>query len=397
MTVSRTSRAVLACALACLVLSAHAQDAIRAELARPLAAARDAVAGKQWDQALQQLAAAEGVGATAPGERYLLERLRAAAAAGKGDEALAARALAAALASGAAPAAEQQPLREALAGAHYRNRDWPAAAAAARAVLAADPANARAATLLVQSLYQGKDFAAAAQALETQATHGTELGVQQLELLASSYEQAKDKAGTLRALERLVAKAPKPAYWADLLTLVESQPGWPQELEIDLQRLGLETGAFTEASDFVELAQAALKAGYPAEAVRALQKGFASKALGSGADAGKHQQLMDQASKLAREDAAQPDVAPPAGNALALFRTGYGLALQGRLEPGEAWMRQALADPALKAPDLARLRLGQALLLAGQAPRALQVFRAVPDQGPTGQLARLWALHAASR
>lgn len=397
MSLPRTSRALLACALTCLVLGAQAQDAIRAELARPLAAARDAVAGKQWDQALQQLAAAESVGATAPGERYLLERLRAAAAAGKGDEALAARALAAALASGATPAAEQQPLREALAGAHYRNRDWSAAAAAARAVLAADPGNARAGTLLVQSLYQGKEFAAAAQALEAQAARGTELGVQQLELLASSYEQAKDKAGTLRALERLLAKAPKPAYWADLLTLVESQPGWPQELEIDLQRLGLETGAFTEASDFVELAQAALKAGYPAEAVRALQKGFAAKALGTGADAGKHQQLMDQASKLAREDAAQPDAAPPTANPLALFRTGYGLALQGRLEPGEAWMRQALADPALRAPDLARLRLGQALLLAGQAPRALQAFRAVPDQGPTGQLARLWALHATSR
>lgn len=395
---------VLAAALLAPNVMAQSEQGVRAELAAPLRAAQDLLAQKKYAEALAQLAQADRVGASRPPETYVLERLRAAAAAGAGNEQQAARAIEAALATGQAPAGEQPGLLEALAGTYYRLKDWPAAAAAATRALAVAPANARLRLMLAQAQYLAQDYAGAAQSLETalQQQQGAGPPPQaQLELLGSSYQKLKNTQAYMRVLERLLAHHPKKEYWADLLAHVESQPGFARDMVIDVLRLQLRVDAFSEAGEYVDLAQQALKAGFAAEASRVLQAGVDAKLLGTGPQEGEHRGLIAQVRKLAQEDLAAKDPLPAPGDAGRLFNAGYNRVLQGETRSGLELMARALQTPGMPRTMLARLRLGQAWMLAGDKARALAAFRAVEkeaaqakDDGGVGGLARLWALQA---
>lgn len=377
--------------------SAQTGQAVRSELAAPIRAAQELLARQKWAEALVQLAQADKMGATQPSEVYLLERLRAGAAAGAGDHRQAAHSLALALASGQAPAADQPGLREALAVAHYQLKDWPAAASAASRALELDPGNTRLRLMLAQSQYLVQDFAGAARSLELalpQDASGAPPQAQ-LELLASCYLKLKNTRAYMGVLERLLAHHPKKDYWADLLAHLESQQGFARELAIDVLRLQFAVGAFSEASEYVDLAQQSLKAGFAAEALKVLETGVQAKLLGVGPQTPEHVRLLTQVRKLVQEDLASGAMPVLPGDPGHLFAAGYNRVLQGDRARGLEIMEQALQMPGLKREQDARLRLGQAWLLSGDKVRALEAFRRVDGRDGAGDLARLWALHAA--
>lgn len=400
-----TAGLVLSAVLFASGAAAQSEQAVRAEIAAPLRAAQELLGQKKYAEALGQLAQADKIGTNRPAEIHLLERLRAAAAAGAGDERQATRALEAALGTGEAPAAEQAGLLEALAGAHYRLKDWPAAAAAATRALsqARPPATTRLRLMLAQSQYLAQDYAAAAASLEIalQEQGGGPPPRAQLELLGSSYQKLKDTRAYMHVLERLLTHHPKKEYWADLLAHVESQPGFAREMLIDVLRLQFRAGAFSEAGEYADLAQQALKAGFPAEALSVLEAGVQAKVLGVGPQEAEHRRLLAQVRKLAQEDLAAGTALPASIDAGRLFNAGYNRVLQGDPQAGLDLMARALQTPGLPRQRVARLRLGQAWLLAGDKARALAFFRAIEnetangkDEGGAAGLARLWALHA---
>lgn len=381
--------------LASSPVHAQAEQAVRPELAAPLGAARDLMARQKWAEALAQLALADKAGAARPYEVYLLERMRAAAATGAGDQRQAARSLELALASGQTPAAEQPGLREAVAAAYYGLKDWSGAAAVATKALEHDPANARLRLMLAQSQYLSQDFGGAVRSLEIllQQPTGIAPPKAQLELLAGSYNKLKNTRAYMGVLERLLAHYPSKDYWADLLAHLENQPGFAPELTIDLLRLQFAVGAMVEVSEYVDLAQKALKAGFPAEALRVLESAATTKVLDSGPEAEAHRRLLAQVRKLAAEDLA--DVQPVPGEPGRLFSAGYNRVLQNDSARGIAQMEQALSMPGLKQIQHAQLRLGEAAILAGNKARAMEAFRRVDAADGAADLARLWMLHAA--
>jgi hypothetical protein len=78
----------------------------------------------------------------------------------------------------------------------------------------------------------------------------------------------------------------------------------------------------------------------------------------------------------------------------ALVNTGHALATAGSVDKGIELMEHGIAKGGLKRPDEARLHLGQAYLLSGNKPRALEAFKAVRGAEGLTDLARLWAIHA---
>ena len=86
-------------------------------------------------------------------------------------------------------------------------------------------------------------------------------------------------------MEKLVTHYPKKEYWVDLLSRVQRKPGFSDRLALDAYRLSLATGSMTAPADYMEMAQLALQAGFPAEASRSSTRAIASGALGTGAQA----------------------------------------------------------------------------------------------------------------
>jgi hypothetical protein len=149
--------------------------------------------------------------------------------------------------------------------------------------------------------------------------------------------------------------------------------------------------------EYVEMAQLALQAGFPAEAKTIVDQGYAAGLLGSGTDADRHKRLRDLTAKNLAEDRktlGQDDAQTAAAkDGTALFNTGFNYVLNGQSEKGLAMMESALKKGGLKRPDDARLHLGYAYHFAGQNAKAAQHFKSVQGNDGTAALARLWALH----
>jgi len=179
---------------------------------------------------------------------------------------------------------------------------------------------------------------------------------------------------------------------------VQKKSGFSDRLSLDVFRLKLATGNVTTANDYLEMAQLAIQAGFPAEAKSIVDKGYEAKALGNGKDAERHKRLRDLVMKTldeslkGRAQAEKDAVADTAGNAL--VSVGYNYVVEGAPQKGLAFMEQGIKKGGLKRPEDAKLLLGVAQFQGGAKSRALTTFRSVQGHDGTADLARLWMLLA---
>jgi hypothetical protein len=164
-----------------------------------------------------------------------------------------------------------------------------------------------------------------------------------------------------------------------------------------VMRLKLASGTMNKTEDFMEMAQLALQAGYPAEAKKIVERGFAAGALGSGAEAERHKRLRDLALKQDAESsatiAARTAEATAAKDGNPLVQAGYVLVTMGEADKGIALIEQGIAKGGLKRPEDAKLRLGMAQLQSGKGKaKAQQTLRGVQGSDGSADIARLWIL-----
>jgi hypothetical protein len=407
------SRTALALALAAGGLAAQAQgaapasaaasapaDTARADVAKPLQAAQALVQQKQYAEAQAKLKEAEAVGNLTPYETYHVERTRAVIANGLNDVPLTIKALEASLATGKAAPDEKMRNLLVLADLNFRQKDYPAAVSAANRYFEAGGQDPVARQITTNALYLQNDWAGAAKALsaEIQADEaaGRQPTEQRLRMLASAQSKLNDDEGYARTVERLATRFPKPELWADLINRAQSQPGFSDALRLDAYRLRMATGTLTRANEYVEAAQLALQAGYPAEAQKIVEEGYAKNLLGTGPNAASHGQLRAQAKRLAASDAAALQGATAAGarSSDVLATMGWALATSGQADKGIPMIEQAIAKGGLKRPDDTKLRLGVAQYQAGRKDAAAQTFKSVQGKDGSAALAHLWGLLA---
>ncbi|HET8765569.1 MAG TPA: hypothetical protein VFM52_10145, partial [Rhodanobacter sp.] len=148
-----------------------------------------------------------------------------------------------------------------------------------------------------------------------------------------------------------------------------------------------------------EMAQLALQAGFPGEAQKVLEEGYARAGLGQPPQAARANPLREQVRKAVATDtqALSQASAATAKNADVLMNMGYALATTGQPDKGLSLMEQALARGGLKKPDEARLHLGVAQFNAGRRDAAVQTLQGVKGKDGSGDLAHLWVLLAQSQ
>ncbi|WP_412021780.1 tetratricopeptide repeat protein [Burkholderia cepacia] len=380
--------AVTALGTACMLgRPALPADALRPDVAKPLAAAQELYRAHKYRDALGKIAQAAAVPNRTPYETYMVEEMRGAAAMAAGDSGTAAQAYETVLNSGRLSGEDEQRTTAALAGIYFQQKNYPLAIRTAQRYLKAGGTDPEMRTLLTQSYYLSNDCAPVVSQLkastDAQANGGHAPDEGQLQMLATCAQKVKDGNAYRGALGLLVAYHPSPAYWDEMVTAIRGNPGYLSSLDLDIYRLRRATGSLTTADAYMEMTQLALVAGQPAEGKQVIDQGFAAGVLGKDAQADREKRLQALAAKRAQPGA---DAATP----VAPLDAGMNLVFAGHAQQGLPMMEQAIAKGGLEHPDAARLRLGEAYYVAGQKTRAVQVLRTVKGADGSGDLAKLW-------
>ena len=375
-------------------------NTVRPEIGRPIRAAIELIKHKRGKDALARVHEADAVANKTPYETYLIEQVRAQAAAAAGDAAEAAQAFEAIAASAFTSPSQRLQFLAAAAGQYYQARNYGKTAALGARYFKDGGADKSMRTLYVQALYLGNDFAAAGRELQSQIQSEEQAGgtpaEEQLQLLANVYVKQHDNVAYANVLEQLAAYYPKKDYWLAVVASVAARPGFSERLSLDLARLKLATGTMRTAAEYVEAAQLSILAGLPVEAKKIIDEGYAAGLLGTGPDADRHRRLKDMAARNLAEDTrtlGQDDAeAAAAKGGTALLNSGLNYVLHGNAGKGLEMMEQGLRKGGLKHPDDARLHLGYAYHLAGQNQKAIRIFKTVHGTDGAASLARLWII-----
>ena len=317
---------------------------------------------------------ADAVPNKTPAEQLTIDRMRGAAAQRAGDHATTIQAFEAVFASGKLSQAEQAQVAESLAYAYAQTKDFAKAQAWIGRAQQAGSNSAQLKQLQAWMQSQSGDYAAiardAAAAVSTAEQAGQRPAEADLLRLADAYQRSNNPAYNA-TLAKLLNYYPKKDYWAAYLARLPRKSGFADRYALDVMRLKLASGTMSSTDEFMEMAQLALQAGVPAEAKKIVERGFASGALGTGAEAERHQRLRALALKQDAESsaaiAARAAEAAAAKDGNALVQVGTVYVSMGEVDKGIALIEQGIAKGGLKRPEDAKLRLGLAQQQSAQA------------------------------
>jgi hypothetical protein len=332
-------------------------------------------------------------------ERQTIDGMKAAAAQRAGDFATAIQALEGM--AGRASGAQLGQLAEQLASAYAQQRNNAKANEWLQKAVAAGNNSASVKQLQQYLQSNSGDYGAIARdaqaAISAAEAGGRRPDEGDLLRLADAQQKTGNTGGYVNTLEKLLLNYPKKEYWSAFLGRLPRKSGFSPRYELDVMRLRLATGSLAKTEEFMEMAQLSLQAGLPFEAKRIVEQGYKAGALGTGAEAARHQRLRDLADKQAAE--ATANMARQASEAAAekegdgLVKIGYAQVSAGDVDKGIALIQQGITKGQLKRPDEARLRLGMAQL---QSPKTraqgVQTLRGVKGSDGTADIARLWTI-----
>ena len=382
--------------------TAYAQEAVRPEIGKPLQAANALIKSGKFKDALVKIREVDSVPNKTANETYLIEYTRGSAASSAGENDTTIKSFEAVIASGKAPAATQLKIIEALVGAHYRAREYAATNKWASRYLREGGTNQQIRTVLIQSYFQAGDFANSAKEslndVQADEKAGRTPSEEKLQLLANSYLRQKNTNGYIATIEKLLNYYPKKSLWVDVIARLQKKPGFSDRFALDVYRLLLATGNLTATNDYMEMPQLALQAGYPGEAKKVVDEGYANGSLGKGAEVDRQKRLRDLVEKRVEENQkivnGGETVANAAKDGNAMVSLGYNLATSGQAAKGIAMMEAGIKKGDLKRPDDAKLRLGIALIQSGQKAKGVQVLKGVQGTDGAHDLANLWVIFA---
>lgn len=395
------------------IIPAMAQDGsrtVREEIGKPIQAALDLLKHKKYKEAQDRVRETDATSDKTAYEVFLIDQVRGQAAALAGEAAVAARAFEAAAASSVATEKEKLQFLVAATGQFYLAKDYAKSADLAGRYFTDSSGDKELRTLQIQSLYLSNNYAQAAKELQADIQADEQAGKvpseERLRLLSNVFQKQQDSAGYAATLEELVSYHPKPDYWVAAIDGMTHRPGFPDRLALDVSRLKLATATLRTADEYVEAAQLALQAGFPAEAKKFIDAGYAAGLLGTGQDAERHKRLKDLVAKnLAADDKTlgldSVQLATTKDGA-ALLNCGLNHVLRSSSDKWLGMMVVGLGKGGIKHPEDAWLRLGYAYYLAGQPRKAIHIFKKIQTAEKKSQaqegaalLGRLWVIRLA--
>lgn len=401
MKLRRFTRLTLASMAIAWSLNAFSADTLRSEIQKPLFAAQELIKAQKYEEALNKIKEAESLPEPNAYESFLIAQLRGVAAAGAGDNQIAATSFETVINSGRVAANERVKFLQQIAILHYKAKNYAPAAKWFGQYFQEGGADQELRTIYGQALFLSGDYLASAQemakAIAESEAAGRVPAENQFNVLANCYLKQNDFANYAIVLEKLIGYHPTKERWADLINQIASKPGFNEKLRLDAGRLRLATGNVRGPGDYMDLAQTALEL-FPAEAKKIIDEGFAKGILGTGPDAKRQADLRDKAAKNTAADQkallTDEKKAAVAKDGTILANVGFNFVSHGNLDKGIAMMEQGLQKGGLKRVEEVKLHLGIAYLQAGQKDKAIAMFKTVQGTDGTADLARLWILHS---
>ncbi len=398
-----------------LMTSAHAQqktdapaaaaapaDTVRPELFKLLdpAQIKPLMEAKNYTEIQNRITQAEAIANRTPYEDYVLNRMKISLGSATSNNAMMLPALEGVINSGRLKGNEQADFIQAVANTHYNAKDYAKAIEWFKRYQKESSTPEKVTPALIRSYYLSGDYATAKTEMlpliEAMEKSGKTPSEEDLRLLASAANKAKDDAGYLAGLEKLVAYYPNDDFWTDLLNRgVARQKGFDAQTNmINVYRLEFAAVKQMAPEEYVDLAELSLRDGFPTEAKKVMDAGFANGVLGKGANAKTHTALRDKAAKGAADDAkniaAGEASAAKAKTGAGLVNLGWAYATMDQGDKGVGFIQQGIAKGGLKNPEEAKLRLGMAQVRAGKSADAIKTFESVKGGGGAGDLAKYW-------
>jgi len=250
-----------------------------------------------------------------------------------------------------------------------------------------------------QAYYLSQDFQNAAKVMKEVTgkleAEGKPPGEQNLRMIHGACAQLDDKACVAEQGEKLVKYYPKPEYWQNVVVSMMRNDATDNQM-LNVMRLAMQVDAMTTSDQFTEMAEIALNAGLPGEAIAAIDAGKAKNVF-------KESRKADMEKMLERAKAA----AETDKKSLAQQETSAKANAQGNLDVklGAAYLSYGDATKAIEAltrgigkggvrnPDEAGILLGIAYLKAGNKPEAAKAFQTVNKDPTLTRVAKLWLLN----
>ena len=255
--------------------------------------------------------------------------------------------------------------------------------------------------LVGQSAYFSDNFGEAAkysgEAVAAATAAGQKPEENWLLILQSSHSKLRNNPGITAATTELVRYYPRQEHWNTLTEGLLAQAAGKDRQILQVFRLADQVDAIDRADEFVEAATAATLLGSPGEALKFMEKGYASGVLETSGDKAKSQQLLEESRRLATVDQkALPEfekeaVASKVGEADVKLGEAY-LSYDQPAKGLEA-IKRGISKGGVKNMDEANLALGRAYLLNNDNAAAQKAFELVKSP-EYAQLAQLWAIHA---
>ncbi|HJS21979.1 MAG TPA: hypothetical protein VJ764_04930 [Steroidobacteraceae bacterium] len=391
--------------------SAHAQEEkkkeappprVSAKVAKPLKAAQDAMAKNDWDTALAKTLEAKALPELNAFEKYQIEEFLSFVYLKKQDYKSAAAAYDAVLASDQLPPDLRLERLKVATPLNFQVQNYPKVIEyGSQWIEAAGASVPDAESLVAQAYYIQDDFPNALKhaqaAIDGARAQGQPVKEAWLQIKLGALNEADDQAGVAATLAELVAEFPNHKYWEQLLGVTQQVEETDDRVTLNLYRLMLEVDALRRDSDYVEMAQLALEAGVPGDAVKVLDRGFSNKMLEQ-EDVQRRRALLQEAKTAAQADQKSLPALDSEARAAKTGEADVGLGTAylsyDQFDKAAEALRRGLQKGGVKRPDEAQLLLGTALLKLNQQDDALKAFEAVSDASKYARVANLWELYA---
>ena len=375
---------------------------ISKQIAKPMAAANDALKTKRWQEVLtkvREAQAATGYIRSATDEFYFHE-FQGFAYSQLKQYPEAARELEAGLKSPCMAESKKYDRYKALAAIYSAMRNNPKVIEYGNLALKSGP-DGDTPIYVAQAYYQSgqnKDAIRVMQeTISAVEARGQTPKEQWLLLLQSACSKVQDNACVSRVFEKLVTYYPKTDYWLNLTSSLTQLDDVNDTQQLNIMRLATYVKVMKRPDQFKEMAQLSLEQGLPCEAQSVLEGAFTANIFKEQRDKDVNTRLLDAAKKAcapAKATLAQKETAARAA-ATGDEEMKVGAAYLSAGDPAKAAeaLQRAITKGKLTNADEAALLLGIAQLKANNKPEAAKAFKLVKTDKTMARIAKLWLLN----
>jgi tetratricopeptide (TPR) repeat protein len=332
-------------------------------------------------------------------DNYVIAQLQLKAAVDANDNAAIITGLEAVLASDVLPSSNSIPLYINLGKLQYNAKAYDKAGAAFQRALQLDPGNVDATVLLAETRNSQGQPAEAVTLIQKAIAARVAAGQKPEESwykreVKLAYDAKLPSADAIA--REWVAAYPSAKNWRDTIRIYQTNSSLDDASLIDSMRLARAVGALQGENDYFRFANTLVSKGFPGEAKAVLDQGFAAKAIDK--SRATFSQLYTLASSRSQGDRATLGASAAAARSAADAKKAMttGDAYYGYADYTQAadMFRLALTKPGVD-KDLANLRLGMSLLMAGDKAGATAALKAAG--GAQTEVAQLWLTYAAQK